>query len=192
MKNGLELETIIAPNLLDDFVLGPIHDLFKDKKIVIFGLPGAFTPTCSSTHLPGYEEKYDTFKKLGIDEVVCMSVNDDFVMQAWGESLGIKNVKLLADGNLELTNYFGMRVSKENLGMGNRCWRFSAYVDNGTPKMMFVEEGMVDDCPQDPFEKSDADSMIAYLEKVLAKPKPKAKRKKTTKKKKTNVETPKD
>ena len=192
MKNGLELETIIAPNLLDDFVLGPIHDLFKDKKIVIFGLPGAFTPTCSSTHLPGYEEKYDTFKKLGIDEVVCMSVNDDFVMQAWGESLGIKNVKLLADGNLDLTIYFGMRVSKENLGMGNRCWRFSAYVDNGTPKMMFVEDGLTDDSPQDPFEKSDADSMIAYLEKVLAKPKPKAKRKKTTRKKKTNVETPKD
>ncbi|MAF59805.1 peroxiredoxin [bacterium] len=138
-------------------------ELFADKKIVIFALPGAFTPTCSSTHLPGYESKYDEIKGLGVDEVYCLSVNDAFVMNAWGKDQGVKSVKLLPDGSGLFTKEIGMMVKKDNLGFGERSWRYSLYIEDGVIKKAFVEPGFSDDCPDDPFEVSDADTMIDYL-----------------------------
>lgn len=138
-------------------------DVFKDKNVVLFSLPGAFTPTCSTSHLPRYEELYDEFKAQGVDAVVCLSVNDAFVMFQWGKAQGAKNVFLLPDGNAEFTRKMGMLVDKSNLGFGMRSWRYSMYVENGEIKQMFVEDGYEDNCPTDPFEVSDADTMLNYL-----------------------------
>lgn len=138
-------------------------DIFKGKKVVLFALPGAFTPTCSSTHAPGYEEKYDEFKNLGVDEVICLSVNDAFVMKKWADDLGLKKVFMLPDGNADFTRKMGMLVKKENLGFGDRSWRYSMFVEDGVIKKMFVEPEFSDNCQSDPFEVSDADTMLAYL-----------------------------
>jgi peroxiredoxin len=156
----------------DDSVEGPnpyrwqdvtSDEVFKGKKVVLFSLPGAFTPTCSSTHLPGYEEAYNEFKTLGVDEVYCLSVNDAFVMFQWGKAQGVENVKLLPDGSGEFTRGMGMLVKKDNLGFGERSWRYSMYVEDGEIKKMFVEPGFMNDCPTDPFEVSDAPTMLTYL-----------------------------
>jgi thioredoxin-dependent peroxiredoxin len=139
------------------------NEVFSGKKIVLFSLPGAFTPTCSSTHLPRYEELYDEIKAQGVDEIYCMSVNDAFVMYQWGLKLGAKNVKLLPDGNGEFTRKMGMLVEKSNLGFGLRSWRYSMLVNDGKIDKVFVEPGYSDNCETDPFEVSDADTMLAYL-----------------------------
>ncbi len=138
-------------------------EIFRGKKVVVFGLPGAFTPTCSSTHLPGYEAKYDDFKAAGIDEVYCLSVNDAFVMKQWADKQGVAKVKMLPDGNAAFTKGMGMLVSKENLGFGDRSWRYSMLVDDGEIKKLFIEPGLSDNSPDDPFEVSDADTMLAYV-----------------------------
>ena len=138
-------------------------ELFANKKVVVFSLPGAFTPTCSTSHLPRYEELYDEFKALGVDEVVCVSVNDAFVMYQWGLRQGREKVFLLPDGNAEFTRKMGMLVEKENLGFGMRSWRYSMLVENKEIKKMFIEPGFEDNCPEDPFEVSDADTMLEYL-----------------------------
>ena len=143
-------------------------DIFKGKKIVLFSLPGAFTPTCSSTHLPGYEEAHAEFKTLGIDEVYCLSVNDAYVMFQWGKAQEVKNVKLLPDGSGEFTRGMGMLVKKDDLGFGERSWRYSMYVENGEIKKLFVEPGFMNDCPTDPFEVSDASTMLTYLKEEKA------------------------
>ncbi len=139
-------------------------EIFAGKKIVLFGLPGAFTPTCSSTHLPGYEAHYDDFKKLGIDEVICLSVNDAFTMFQWAKNLGVSKVYMLPDGNADFTRGMGMLVKKEDLGFGERSWRYSMYVEDGAIKKLFIEPGFSDNCPTDPFEVSDAETMLAYLQ----------------------------
>ncbi len=139
------------------------HEIFSGKKIVLFSLPGAFTPTCSSTHLPGYEAAYEALKGLGVDDIVCVSVNDAFVMFQWGKQQGVKNVRLLPDGNGEFTREMGMLVKKNNLGFGDRSWRYSMYVEDGTIKKVFAEPGFTNDCPTDPFEVSDAYTMLTYL-----------------------------
>lgn len=138
-------------------------EIFEGKKVVVFGLPGAFTPTCDSAHLPGYEAKYDEFKGLGVDEVYCLAVNDAYVMKRWADSLGVMKVKMLPDGNGHFTKEMGMLVAKENLGFGYRSWRYSMYVEDGEIKKMFIEPGLSHDCPDDPFEVSDADTMLAWL-----------------------------
>jgi thioredoxin-dependent peroxiredoxin len=143
-------------------------DIFGGKKIVLFALPGAFTPTCSSTHAPGYESVYDDIKALGVDEVYCLSVNDAFVMKKWADDLGVSKVKMLPDGNGEFTRKMGMLVEKNNLGFGDRSWRYSMFVDNGVIQKMFVEEGFGDNCASDPFEVSDATTMTTYLKETLA------------------------
>lgn len=140
-------------------------DIFKGKKVVIVALPGAFTPTCSSTHLPGYEAKFAEFKAAGVDDIYCLSVNDAFVMFQWGKNLGVKNVKMLPDGNGDFTRGMGMLVQKYNLGFGDRSWRYSMFVENGEVKQMFVEPGKDDNFGADPFEVSDADTMLNYLKK---------------------------
>jgi len=138
-------------------------ELFGDKNVVVFSLPGAFTPTCSTSHLPRYEELYDEFRALGVDAVICLSVNDAFVMFQWGKSQGADKVFLLPDGNGEFTRKMGMLVDKSNLGFGMRSWRYSMYVEDGEIKKMFVEPGHDDNCPIDPFEVSDADTMLTWL-----------------------------
>ena len=138
-------------------------EIFKGKKVIVFGLPGAFTPTCSSTHLPGFEQKYDEFKQLGVDEVYTLSVNDSFVMNQWGKHLGVVNVKMIPDGSGEFTKKMGLLVKKDNLGFGERSWRYSMLVEDGEIKKIFIEPGFSDNCPDDPFEVSGADAMLAYL-----------------------------
>jgi thioredoxin-dependent peroxiredoxin len=138
-------------------------EIFSGKNVVVFSLPGAFTPTCSTSHLPRFEELYDDFKAQGVDSIVCISVNDAFVMYQWGKSQNAKNVFLLPDGNGEFTRKMGMLVDKSNLGFGMRSWRYSMYVENGTIKKAFVEGDYADNCPTDPFELSDADTMLNYL-----------------------------
>ena len=138
-------------------------EIFGGRKIVLFALPGAFTPTCSSTHLPRYEALYDEFRALGVDEVICLSVNDAFVMHQWGKHQGAEKVRLLPDGSADFTRRMGMLVKKDNLGFGMRSWRYSALIEDGEVAKMFTEAGMEDDCPGDPFEVSDADTMLAYV-----------------------------
>lgn len=138
-------------------------ELFNGKTVVVFGLPGAFTPTCSSTHAPGFEQKYDELKAAGVDEVYCLSVNDAFVMKAWADKLGIKNVKMLPDGNGDFTRGMGMLVQKTNLGFGERSWRYSMLVKDGVIEKLFVEPGLMDNCEEDPFTVSDADTMLAAI-----------------------------
>ena len=137
--------------------------IFGGKKVVVFSLPGAFTPTCSSTHAPGFESKYNEFKALGVDNVICISVNDAFVMKQWADKLGITHVEMLPDGNGEFTKKMDMLVKKENLGFGERSWRYSMYVEDGTIKKFFIEPGFSDNCADDPFVASDADTMLNAL-----------------------------
>lgn len=139
------------------------NDIFKGRRVVIFGLPGAFTPTCSSTHLPRYEELHEDISSCGIDDVYCLSVNDAFVMFQWGKKLGADKVKLLPDGNADFTRQLGMLVDKRNLGFGQRSWRYSMVVNDGEIEKIFVEPGYSDNCETDPFEVSDADTMLGYL-----------------------------
>lgn len=140
------------------------EDMFAGKKVVVFALPGAFTPTCSATHLPEYEKRYQEFKDLGVDAVYCVSVNDAFVMNKWAEHQGADNVQMIPDGSAEFTRKMGMLVKKDDLGFGLRSWRYSMYVVDGSIEKMFIEDGFMDDCPTDPFDISDAGSMIEYLQ----------------------------
>ncbi len=141
------------------------EEIFKGKKVVLFALPGAFTPTCSTSHLPRYEELYDDFKAQGIDEVVCLSVNDAFVMHHWGLSQNRKNVFLLPDGSGTFSRHMGALVDKDNLGFGMRSWRYSMLVEDSKITKMFSEAGFSDNHGADPFEVSDADTMLNFLKK---------------------------
>ena len=135
-------------------------DLFGGKKVIVFSLPGAFTPTCSSSHVPRYNELAPAFKARGIDSIVCLSVNDGFVMEAWGRAQHADNVTFMPDGNAEFTQGMGMLVDKRNLGFGQRSWRYSMLVDDGVVKKMFIEP----EVEGDPFDVSDADTMLKFLD----------------------------
>jgi glutaredoxin-like protein len=135
-------------------------DVFAKKRVVVFGLPGAFTPTCSSSHLPRYEELAPAFKALGIDEIVCVSVNDAFVMAEWAKAQGAANIRFLPDGNGEFSSGMGMLVDKRQLGFGQRSWRYSMLVEDGVVKRMFIEP----EVDGDPFQVSDADTMLRHLD----------------------------
>ncbi|MGB7439952.1 MAG: glutathione peroxidase [Coleofasciculaceae cyanobacterium] len=142
-------------------------ELFAGKKVIVFSLPGAFTPTCSSSHLPRYEELANVFQKNGIDDILCVSVNDTFVMNEWGKDQNAKHVKLIPDGNGDFTEGMGMLVDKDNLGFGKRSWRYSMLVEDGVVKKMFIEP----EVEGDPYEVSDADTMLNYINPDAAKPK---------------------
>ena len=144
-------------------------EIFSNKRVVVFALPGAFTPTCSTFQLPGYEFAYDQFKELGIDEVYCISVNDSFVMNAWFRDQSIKNVKPIPDGSGEFTHAMGMSVSKSNLGFGYRSWRYAMVVNNGEIEQLFEEPGKVGNCPVDPYEVSDPETVLEYLKTYASK-----------------------
>ncbi|HPQ95734.1 MAG TPA: glutathione peroxidase [Thiolinea sp.] len=133
--------------------------LFDNKTVIVFSLPGAFTPTCSSTHVPRYNQLADTFRKHGVDDIVCMSVNDTFVMNEWKADQDADKITFIPDGNGEFTDAMGLLVDKNDLGFGKRSWRYSMLVKNGVIEKMFIEPNK----PGDPFEVSDADTMLAYI-----------------------------
>lgn len=141
-------------------------ELFKDKTVVVFSLPGAFTPTCSSTHLPRYNELAPVLFDNGVDDIICISVNDTFVMNAWLKDQEAEHIRVIPDGNGEFTDGMGMLVDKQDLGFGKRSWRYSMLVKNGIIERMFIEPNK----PGDPFEVSDADTMLAHINPQAAKP----------------------
>jgi len=141
-------------------------DIFKGKTVVVFSLPGAFTPTCSSTHLPRYNELAGAFRANGVDEIVCISVNDTFVMNEWAKDQESANVRLIPDGNGEFSDGMGMLVDKSDLGFGKRSWRYSMLVKDGVVVKQFIEPEKAGD----PFEVSDADTMLAYINPKAQKP----------------------
>jgi glutathione-dependent peroxiredoxin len=134
-------------------------DLFAGKRVVVFALPGAFTPTCSSSHVPRYNELLPAFRAAGVDSVVCISVNDAFVMESWAKDQNADDLVFVPDGNGEFTAAMGMLVDKRNLGFGQRSWRYSMFVDDGVIKKMFIEP----EVEGDPFTVSDADTMLKHL-----------------------------
>ncbi|MDP2323107.1 MAG: glutathione peroxidase [Gammaproteobacteria bacterium] len=141
-------------------------NIFDGRTVVVFSLPGAFTPTCSSTHVPRYNQFAPAFKAQGVDEIVCISVNDAFVMNEWQEDQRAGNVTFLPDGNGEFTNGMGLLVGKEDIGFGRRSWRYSMLVRDGVIEKMFIEP----EEPGDPFKVSDADTMLNYLAPRAPKP----------------------
>jgi thioredoxin-dependent peroxiredoxin len=158
----------------DDAVTGPnpfrwqdvtSDDVFAGKRIVVFALPGAFTPTCTSEQCPAYEASYDAIRAHGVDEVYCLSVNDAFVMFQWGKMLGLEKVKLLPDGAGHFTRRMGMLINKDHLGFGNRSWRYAMIVENGEIVAMFEEPGINDDGSDlDPYVESAPDKVLAWLD----------------------------
>jgi glutaredoxin-like protein len=141
-------------------------EIFKGRNVVVFSLPGAFTPTCSSTHVPGYNDLAPAFRANGIDRIVCISVNDAFVMNEWAADQGADAITFLPDGNGEFTAGMGQLVDKDDLGFGKRSWRYSMLVRDGVVEKMFVEPNK----PGDPFEVSDAATMLAYINPKARKP----------------------
>ena len=141
-------------------------EVFKGKTVVVFSLPGAFTPTCSSTHVPRYNQLTPTLKKHGVDEVICVSVNDAFVMNEWQKEQNAHNVTFMPDGNGDFTDGMGMLVDKADLGFGVRSWRYSMLVKDCVVEKMFIEPNK----PGDPFEVSDADTMLDYIAPDASKP----------------------
>jgi glutathione-dependent peroxiredoxin len=174
LPNAKELEGKRVPNVTfktrenDQWKEVTTDQLFKGKTVAVFSLPGAYTPTCSSTHLPRYNELAATLKAKGVDEIVCISVNDAFVMNAWKRDQEAENITVIPDGNGDFTAGMGMLVDKANLGFGKRSWRYSMLVKDGVVQKMFIEpekEG-------DPFEVSDADTMLNYLDPKAKAPEP--------------------
>ena len=141
-------------------------ELFKGKTVVVFSLPGAFTPTCSSTHVPRYNQLADALKAQGVDDIICMSVNDTFVMNEWKEAEAADKLTFIPDGNGEFTEGMGLLVDKNNLGFGKRSWRYSMLVKDGVIQKMFIEP----EKDGDPFEVSDADTMLGYIAPNAEKP----------------------
>ncbi len=139
-----------------DFVTITSDQIFKDKKIILFAVPGAFTPTCNDYHLPGYELEYDEFKNLGVNEIYCLGVNDPFVLKAWSKSLNIKNIKMLPDNNMNFSKAIDMLTDRSKSGMGIRSKRYSMFVDNKSIIKVFVDQ-------DGKFEVSDARTMLNYL-----------------------------
>jgi len=151
----------------NEFVDVTTEEIFKDKTVIVFSLPGAFTPTCSSSHLPRYNELAGVLKENGVDEIVCMSVNDAFVMNAWGADQEAENITLIPDGNGDFSAGMDMLVDKSDLGFGKRSWRYSMLVKNGVVEKQFIEANV----PGDPFEVSDAETMLNYINPTANKPK---------------------
>ncbi len=140
--------------------------LFAGRNVIVFSLPGAFTPTCSSAHVPRFNELAATFRRNGIDEIVCVSVNDAFVMNEWARDQHAENIRFIPDGNGEFTEAMGLLVDKNDLGFGRRSWRYSMLVRDGIIEKMFIEP----DVPGDPYEVSDADTLLEYLNPEAVKP----------------------
>ncbi|MGB0661787.1 MAG: peroxiredoxin [Mangrovicoccus sp.] len=178
MKAGLPLPKVtFRTRVRDESIEGPnpfrwqdmtTDDYFAGKRVVLFALPGAFTPTCSTYQLPGFENGYEDFKGEGIDEIYCLSVNDSFVMNKWAEAQGISNVKVIPDGSGEFTRRMGMLVAKDNLGFGARSWRYAAVVNDGVIEAWFEEPGLSDNFGEDPYGESSPENLMKYLKEASA------------------------
>lgn len=166
-KEGQTVPSVSWPTRVgDDWVTVTSDEIFKGRTVALFSLPGAFTPTCSSTHLPRYNELAKVFADNGVDEIVCVSVNDTFVMNAWAADQECENIRMIPDGNGEFTEGMGLLVDKADLGFGKRSWRYSMLVKDGVVDKMFIEPQK----PGDPFEVSDADTMLEYINPNAEKP----------------------
>ena len=173
MQAGVELPDVtFHTRVRDETIEGPnpfrwedktTADYFSDKRVVLFSLPGAFTPTCSTYQLPGFENGFADFAAQGIDAIYCMSVNDSFVMNKWAEAQKLENVDVIPDGSGEFTRKMGMLVSKDNLGFGNRSWRYAAVVANGVVEAWFEEPGLTDNHGEDPYGVSSPETVLNYL-----------------------------
>ncbi|WP_370978020.1 glutathione peroxidase [Agaribacterium sp. ZY112] len=159
-KEGQSVPQVSFPVRVDDaWQTWQSSELFAGKKVVVFALPGAFTPTCSSSHLPRYNELAPVFKEHGVDDIICLSVNDTFVMNAWEKDQQAAHIRFLPDGSGEFSEGMDMLVDKSDIGFGKRSWRYSMLVNDGVVEKMFIEA----DVPGDPFEVSDADTMLNYV-----------------------------
>ena len=163
---NVELKTRVAKGAAYRWKTQATCELFKNKRIVLFALPGAFTPKCTDAHLPGFECKYDEIRNLGIDEIYCLSVNDAFVMHNWAKSLKVSQVKLIPDGSCRFTTAMGACVTKDNLGFGKRSWRYALVVNDCKVEKAFIEKGCVHNCDTDPLKVSTAESIIEYLKSL--------------------------
>ena len=166
---------VFKTRVRDDSIEGPnpyrwqdvtSFEYFGSKRVVLFALPGAFTPTCSTYQLPGYENNYQTFNDLGIDAIYCLSVNDSFVMNKWAQDQNLQNVQVIPDGSGEFTSKMNMLVAKDNLGFGARSWRYAVIVDNGRIEQWFIEPGVEHNCQTDPYGESSPENVLAYLQSV--------------------------
>ena len=177
MIEGFKLPDVtFKTRVRDDSIGGPnpfrwedktTADYFSGKRVVLFSLPGAFTPTCSTYQLPGFEENANRIKELGIDEIYCMSVNDAFVMNAWAKQQGIERVKVIPDGSGNMTRYMGMLIGKNHLGFGNRSWRFMAIINDGVIEKWWQELGINNDgLDEDPYVESTPENCLTYLEQT--------------------------
>ena len=165
---------VFKTRVRDESVVGPnpyrwqdvtTKEYFGGKKVVLFSLPGAFTPTCSTKQLPGFEEMYDKFLEQGIDEVYCMSVNDAFVMNAWAKQQDLKNVKVIPDGSGEFTKGLNMLVKKDNLGFGSRSWRYAAVINDCEITHWFQEPEFGDNVEKDPYGQTTPRNVLHALKK---------------------------
>ncbi len=168
-KEGQAVPQVTFRNRINgDWVDTTTDDIFKGKTVVVFSLPGAFTPTCSTSHVPRYNELAGVLKEHGVDDIVCISVNDAFVMNEWHKDQDAANITFLPDGNGDFTDGMGLLVDKADLGFGKRSWRYSMLVKDGIVEKMFIEPNL----PGDPFEVSDADTMLNYIAPEAKRPEP--------------------
>ncbi|PYG34442.1 peroxiredoxin [Pelagimonas varians] len=178
MKAGFTLPDVtFHTRVRDESIEGPnpfrwedktTADYFKGKRVILFSLPGAFTPTCSTYQLPGFEKGAADFAKHGIDAIYCLSVNDSFVMNKWAESQNLENVSVIPDGSGEFSRKMGMLVAKDNLGFGMRSWRYAAIINDGEVEAWFEEPGLSDNHGEDPYGVSSPENLMKHLEEKAA------------------------
>ncbi|MFY0660853.1 MAG: peroxiredoxin [Shimia sp.] len=178
MQVGVKVPNVVfKTRVRDEAVGGPnpfrwqdmtSDDYFKGKRVILFSLPGAFTPTCSTYQLPGFEENFAKFQENGIDGIYCMSVNDSFVMNKWAEAQDVKNVDVIPDGSGEFTRKVGMLVRKDNLGFGLRSWRYAAIINDGVVEAWFEEPGLEDNHGEDPYGESSPENLLKFLANAKA------------------------
>ncbi|UWQ64445.1 peroxiredoxin [Leisingera caerulea] len=178
MKAGVKLPDVtFRTRVRDESIEGPnpfrwedktTSDYFAGKRVVLFSLPGAFTPTCSTYQLPGFEKGFADFQAEGIDAIYCMSVNDSFVMNAWARDQKLENVQVIPDGSGEFTRKMGMLVAKDNLGFGARSWRYAAIVNDGVVEAWFEEPGLRDNHGEDPYGVSSPETVLKHLKEAKA------------------------
>lgn len=176
MKAGVTLPDVtFHTRVRDESIEGPnpfrwedktTADYFAGKRVILFSLPGAFTPTCSTYQLPGFEKGFGDFKAEGVDAIYCMSVNDSFVMNKWAQSQELENVDVIPDGSGEFTRKMGMLVAKDNLGFGARSWRYAAIVNDGVVEAWFEEPGLSDNHAEDPYGVSSPENLLKHLKEA--------------------------
>lgn len=177
MKTGIKLPDVTFHTRVRDESIGGDNpfkwedkttaDFFAGKRVIMFALPGAFTPTCSTYQLPGFNDNFDKFKSLGIDGIYCLSVNDTFVMNKWKQGQEIKNIDVIPDGSGEFTRLMGMLVDKSNIGFGPRSWRYAAIVNDGKIEAWFEEPGRQDNHGEDPYGVSSPENLLKHLEAAV-------------------------